>query len=224
MLGYTWRFEAKYRNNISERMQQAMSATEAGAKTIALALATVGRIVHYVMETGRVRPMMVVEDFGAGHTVNGVVFLDVANDPPVDVHDGSGVKSVLMPVSSASYSPGGEPGTWHWPTRVQHAEASAAITAEHVEAMFARFRDSINAKLDVHLEAVGKIADGVSAEFQQHVENLGFRVAVEADKLLHRPPAQVGGLGSEQPEVAQGGVPTDAAAEQSAPAKASSDA
>ena len=139
---------------------------------VAVALATVGRIVRYVMESGKVRPMIVVEDFGSGHTVNGLVFLDGANDSPVDSHDGSGVKVLVVPVSSAPYSSEPLPGTWHWPTVIQHVEASTAITAEHVETMFARFRENITAKLETHLEAVGKIADGLSDEFHGAVAKL----------------------------------------------------
>lgn len=84
---------------------------------------TVGRIVHYVLPTGRSagehRPAMVVRTWGtptADYTpaVQLQVFTDSTNDFE---HNQSGANGLLW-ATSVSYSAESHPGTWHWPERV----------------------------------------------------------------------------------------------------------
>lgn len=68
-----------------------------------------GRIVHYVMPDGEVRPAMVVRIWSLDNgCVNLNVFVDFLND-----------KSETSPIwkTSVLYDENKEPNTWHWPER-----------------------------------------------------------------------------------------------------------
>ena len=82
-------------------------------------VATIGRVVHFVLGSGAHRPAIVV-NAGEGELpgiqlVNLTVFLDLLND--------KGVKCPIMgggPTISVGSVPGdesGKLGTWHWPER-----------------------------------------------------------------------------------------------------------
>jgi hypothetical protein len=72
----------------------------------------VGRIVHFVMPEGVVRPAIVIRvwDKNVGD-VNLQVFLDGDND------SAEGAPAGVKWASSRLYSESGEVGTWHWPER-----------------------------------------------------------------------------------------------------------
>jgi hypothetical protein len=81
---------------------------------------TLGRIVHYVMESGAVRPAIVVATFG-DQAVNLRVFTDGSNDAgSLPDRGGEPVPETLWE-SSVPYSDEAMPKTWHWP----------ALTPEH---------------------------------------------------------------------------------------------
>lgn len=101
--------------------------------------ATVGRVVHLVMNDGKVRPMHVTAAFDVtsqpgfpgpedveSQLVNGVIMLDGANDsrPVNDVQAtnypvGIDVESPSIAHGySRPYSINKLPGSWHWPERV----------------------------------------------------------------------------------------------------------
>jgi hypothetical protein len=78
---------------------------------------TEGRIVHYVLESGRSkgehRPAIVVRDW---KQENGLVQLQVFTDGTNDLiadFDGAVGKNVVWR-TSVHYSEAKEPGTWHW--------------------------------------------------------------------------------------------------------------
>lgn len=80
-----------------------------------------GRIVHYVMEDGSVRPMIVIgvdEGEGEPPTISGRVFLALASRdrsllPPGAVYAESTAYVAGVPRDD---NPKSAPGTWHWPT------------------------------------------------------------------------------------------------------------
>ena len=93
---------------------------------------TVGRIVHYVLESGRSkgqhRPAIVVRDW---QQENGLVQLQVFTDGFNDefrestsaLLDGKSAAGITFSANiiwrtSVHYSEEKEPGTWHWPEKV----------------------------------------------------------------------------------------------------------
>lgn len=86
---------------------------------------SVGRVVHYVMLDGKVRPGLVVQVWTDG-LVNMQVFTDGCNDDTnLYLHErsgrdgGKGARNVVWRTSvryDEAATP--EPGTWHWPPRV----------------------------------------------------------------------------------------------------------
>lgn len=119
-------------NKIAEGLQEAVasaakSAAEAGqtvageAKAFFLpASPSIGRIVHYVMANGAVRPAIITAVFNTkmdqdeAHPgmSNLVVFLDGPNDGV-----SAGMGSHTLWVGSASHNADKTPGTWHLPAR-----------------------------------------------------------------------------------------------------------
>jgi hypothetical protein len=87
--------------------------------------ATAGRIVHYVMPSGKHRPSIVVEPW-EGDMVNLQVFLDGSND---SAHAAEWEHSRgIAWKTSIHYAPinedgSVEPNTWHWP-EVQSEESA----------------------------------------------------------------------------------------------------
>lgn len=85
---------------------------------------SVGRIVHYVLKSGRSagqhRPMLVVNVFSqtSAQYVNAQVFLDGANDFGSEFQQYEGNNSNQAWATSVPYSAEQLPGTWHWPERV----------------------------------------------------------------------------------------------------------
>jgi hypothetical protein len=93
-----------------------------------------GRVVHYVLKSGKHRPAIIVEPCSAREqppeigVINIVVFLDGTNDMR-SYHEGVGMESGIE-FSSAQYSActawrtsvhfsaEPKPGTWHWPEKV----------------------------------------------------------------------------------------------------------
>lgn len=102
---------------------------------------TIGRVVHYVMADGQVRPMIVTRVFedGEGDCINGTIFVDGENDlekmpgGAIPMHvGGTGVPSipVVYKTSVCFKDPVYDSpdiknvhaefaGTWHWPPKVQ---------------------------------------------------------------------------------------------------------
>jgi len=92
---------------------------------------TVGRIVHYTLSTGEIRPALVVRcwDGHGGYppgTVNVQVFLDGRNDSnhkPADISPFGKMESeecergLAWTTVHPSKSGSPEPGCWHWPSR-----------------------------------------------------------------------------------------------------------
>ncbi|MBA2285849.1 MAG: hypothetical protein H0W02_10220 [Ktedonobacteraceae bacterium] len=87
----------------------------------------VGRIVHYVLESGRSqgdhRPAIVVRDWKQDNgLVNIHVFTDGLNDG-LESSSYNPEQNVVFPVistiwrTSIHYSEEKEPGTWHWPEK-----------------------------------------------------------------------------------------------------------
>ena len=93
---------------------------EEGEKRDPLAGLTEGRIVHYVLESGRSqgqhRPAIVVRNNqGERGSVNLQVFIDGSND-----YLGQGKDGEWFPTrwkTSVHYDENKKPGTWHWPER-----------------------------------------------------------------------------------------------------------
>lgn len=79
---------------------------------------TEGRIVHYVMPSHEHRPAIVVKVWdrnGNMGTSNLTVFVDGSNDVKPEVnYDPKNNETLLMRVTSATYSEKKEPFTWHW--------------------------------------------------------------------------------------------------------------
>lgn len=87
-------------------------------------LISVGRIVHYVLSSGRNkgehRPAIVVKTWGeATHdytpSVQLQVFTDATNDFP---EGGPGSNGILWATSVTQDQTGTSPNSWHWPERV----------------------------------------------------------------------------------------------------------
>jgi hypothetical protein len=84
---------------------------------------TIGRIVHYVMESGLSqgahRPAIVVRDW---NKENGLVQLQVFTDSMSDRYVADdyefGNSPNVLHRASVRYSENKEEGTWHWPERV----------------------------------------------------------------------------------------------------------
>lgn len=86
---------------------------------------TEGRIVHYVLPNGSHRPAIVVNNWATQITppcegyVNLQVITDCGNDlyglpETVSQEMRDEIRSGMLWVTSACYSDGKEPGTWHW--------------------------------------------------------------------------------------------------------------
>lgn len=90
-----------------------------------LKMPTPGRILHYVMKDGTLRPLHVTHAFGGDNNmVNGILMLDGSNDrkndPAGDVADDVAEAPLMRWVGSCSnVEPDGvaanAPGTWRWP-------------------------------------------------------------------------------------------------------------
>lgn len=74
---------------------------------------SIGRLVHYVLPSGKHRPAQVVEVHELG-LVNLVVTLDGTNDPGIGSADRLQAWVVAVPYDDAAEVV----GTWHWPERV----------------------------------------------------------------------------------------------------------
>jgi hypothetical protein len=85
---------------------------------------TVGRIVHYTLKNGHVRPAIVVATWPDNDLLQLQVFVDGHNDGESRYGTDSGIFSVegkagLAWRTSVKQSQSGspEPGCWHWPPR-----------------------------------------------------------------------------------------------------------
>lgn len=78
---------------------------------------TVGRIVHYVLADGQVRPLIVTKVRGdkLGY-VSGVLFFDGTNDAEALPRPASNPAATpVMDIPAVPYDASGRPNTWHWP-------------------------------------------------------------------------------------------------------------
>lgn len=185
----------------------------------ALAGLSAGRIVHYVMRDGSVRPLLLVNTRDSSGEVNGVLLFDGPADngnfPYTDTmpNAGSGHRETCVTwVPNIKYddSDTPAPGTWHWPPQprlatvadVQNAAqvtTATVATIEDVQVLHDGILDTVNAKLDAHLATVGAMLDA-------------------RDAALLAPPqgtptldtAAFGGAGQAEPAATNSGTPTPA--------------
>jgi hypothetical protein len=90
---------------------------------------TIGRIVHFVMPSGTIRPAMVVSV--SGDLLNLQVFLDGPNDlhnPDNGVLPGTAANGLWW-VPSVGAGAADQVQTWHWPVREDLPVPAAAVAA-----------------------------------------------------------------------------------------------
>jgi hypothetical protein len=108
---------------VNESQQEQVSTLAADVEELKHGPAvSAGRIVHYVMADGQVRPLIVTKARRdpLGH-VNGVLFYDGSNDYhalPIPRPDHDHVGKPFMHLDAIRYDATGNAGTWHWPEKV----------------------------------------------------------------------------------------------------------
>lgn len=149
-----------------------------------------GRILNFVIASGDIRPLLVVNPLNGFGPVNGILFFDPATDSaetlgvPLLPNKYGHAPLFCVPLSNVPYEELAlNSGTWHWPARPSPLVASAvdpAALSTQIEAILAPVIDAINAKLDAHLKATSDLLESQDADnslaskIDRHINRSGF--------------------------------------------------
>lgn len=130
-----------------------------------------GRILNFVLASGSIRPLLVVNPLDGFGPVNGVLFFDPATDSPETLgvpllpNKYGHAPTFCVPVTGVPFDELGiTPATWHWPQGVMlrypvAASVDPAALSTQVEAILAPVIDAINEKLELHLKATSDLLE-----------------------------------------------------------------